>query len=144
MKSNSLGHFTQLDALVGIGYIMPTIRENISWWIIYLDNGYIMSTFEEIIVDWRVFIFPFADTFKIHSGEKSNKCSQCNKSFNRAEHLISHMLTHTGEKPHKCTRCPKSFSQDGNLNAHLLTYTGEKPHSCSECDKTELGIRHFY
>ena len=51
MKSNSLGHFTQLDALVGIGYIMPTIRENISWWIIYLDNGYIMSTFEEIIVD---------------------------------------------------------------------------------------------
>ena len=51
MKSSSLGHFTQLDALVGIGYIMPTIRENISWWIIYLDNGYIMSTFEEIIVD---------------------------------------------------------------------------------------------
>ena len=30
MKSNSLGHFTQLEAFVGIGYIMPTIRENIS------------------------------------------------------------------------------------------------------------------
>ena len=44
MKSNSLGHFTQLDALVGIGYIMPTIRENISWWNIYIDNGYILPT----------------------------------------------------------------------------------------------------
>ena len=51
MKSNSLGHFTQLEAFVGIGYIMPTIRENISWWIICLDNGYIMPTFERIIVD---------------------------------------------------------------------------------------------
>ena len=51
MKSNSLGHFTQLEAFVGIGYIMPTIRENISWWIICLDNGYIMPTFEGIIVD---------------------------------------------------------------------------------------------
>ena len=51
MKSNSLEHFTQLEAFVSIVYIMPTIRENISWWIIYLDNGYIMSTFEEIIVD---------------------------------------------------------------------------------------------
>ena len=30
MKSNSLGHFTKLEAFVGIGYIMPTIRENIS------------------------------------------------------------------------------------------------------------------
>ena len=44
MKSSSLGHFTQLDALVGIGYIMPTIWGNISWWIIYVDNGYIMPT----------------------------------------------------------------------------------------------------
>ena len=51
MKSNSLEHCTQLEAFVSIVYIMPTIRENISWWIIYLDNGYIMSTFEEIIVD---------------------------------------------------------------------------------------------
>ena len=51
MKSNSLGHFRQLEAFVGIGYIMPTNRENISWWIICLDNGYIMPTFEGIIVD---------------------------------------------------------------------------------------------
>ena len=51
---------SHLEAFVGIGYIMPTIRENISWWIICLDNGYIMPTFEGIIVDWRVFIFPFA------------------------------------------------------------------------------------
>jgi len=36
---------------VGIGYIIPTIRENISWWIIYIDNEYVMQTFEGIIVD---------------------------------------------------------------------------------------------
>ena len=51
VKSNRLGHFTQLEAFPGIGYIMPTIWENISWWIICLDNGYIMPTFEGLIVD---------------------------------------------------------------------------------------------
>ena len=44
MKSNSLGHFRQLEAFVGIGYIMPTIWGNISWWFIYVDTGYIMPT----------------------------------------------------------------------------------------------------
>ncbi len=44
MKSNSLEHFTQLEAFVSIVYIMPTIRENISWWNIYIDNGYILPT----------------------------------------------------------------------------------------------------
>ena len=44
VKSNSLGHFRQLEAFLGIGYIMPTIWGNISWWIIYVDNGYIMPT----------------------------------------------------------------------------------------------------
>ena len=44
MKSNSLEHCTQLEAFVSIVYIMPTIRENISWWNIYIDNGYILPT----------------------------------------------------------------------------------------------------
>ena len=64
MKSNSLGHFRRLEAFVGIGNIMPTIWGNISWWIIYVDNGYIMPTLggpggaPGMIVIWRVSLCP--------------------------------------------------------------------------------------
>ncbi len=47
---------------------------------------------------------------RIHTGEKSYKCSYCDKSFNRAEHLNVHERVHTGEKPYHCTQCGKSFA----------------------------------
>ena len=33
----------------------------------------------------------------IHSKERPHACVQCNKSFGRAEHLITHLLTHRGK-----------------------------------------------
>ena len=45
----------------------------------------------------------------IHSGEKSFRCTQCDKSFSRVGHLNTHMRIHSGEKTFKCTQCDNSF-----------------------------------
>jgi KRAB domain-containing zinc finger protein len=73
---------------------------------------------------------------KPHSGKKLNTCPQCNKSFSRAYHLKTHMLTHTKEKPHTCPLCDNSFSLAGNLKKHMMTHSGEKPYTCQQCNKS--------
>ena len=40
-----------------------------------------------------------------HSGEKSNKCNQCDYASSRAGDLRRHLKTHTGEKSNKCNQC---------------------------------------
>ena len=35
---------------------------------------------------------------KIHSGEKPNKCNQCDYAFSQADNLRSHLKTHIEEK----------------------------------------------
>ena len=48
----------------------------------------------------------FKDTSeKKHSGEKSNKCSQCDFISSRADNLRRHLKSHSGEKPNKCNQC---------------------------------------
>ena len=42
---------------------------------------------------------------KIHSGEKTNKCNQCNYASSQAGTLRVHLQTHSGEKPNKCSQC---------------------------------------
>ena len=68
-----------------------------------------------------------------HSGVKTHTCSECEKSFNQAGNLTTHMLTHTGEKVHKCAECGNSFDRPGNLKQHMLIHSGEKPHKCPQC-----------
>jgi len=41
----------------------------------------------------------------VHFGEKPHKCTQCNKSFNVASSLKTHMLVHSGETPPVHTVC---------------------------------------
>ena len=62
-----------------------------------------------------------------HSGEKSNKCNQCDFASSYASALRAHLKTHSGEKPNKCNQCDFASSQAGNLRVHLKTHSREKP-----------------
>ena len=53
-----------------------------------------------------------------HSGEKSNKCNQCDYAFSRAGNLRQHLKTHSGEKSNKCDQCDNASSHAGDLMRH--------------------------
>ena len=63
---------------------------------------------------------------KMHSGEKPNKCNQCDFASIKAGHLTTHLKTHSGEKPNKCNQCDYASSQASNLRRHLKTHSVEK------------------
>ena len=62
----------------------------------------------------------------MHSGEKPNKCNQCDYATYHASHLARHLKKHSGEKPHKCNQCDFASSQTGDLRKHLKRHSGEK------------------
>lgn len=70
---------------------------------------------------------------RVHSGEKSFKCMQCEYTCSWKVNLKEHTRVHTGEKPYKCTLCSYSCSQNGNLKKHMVVHTGEKPFKCKLC-----------
>ena len=41
----------------------------------------------------------------MHSGEKSNKCSQCNYASSWAGNLKMYLKTHSGGKSNRCNKC---------------------------------------
>ena len=58
---------------------------------------------------------------KTLSGEKPNKCNQCDFASSQAGNLRRHLKTHSGEKSNKCNQCGYASSQAGNLRTHLKT-----------------------
>jgi hypothetical protein len=51
-------------------------------------------------------------------------CRECNRSFNRKEHLQRHERIHTGARPFACKfpGCGKSFSRCDNRDTHHQTH----------------------
>ena len=59
--------------------------------------------------------------------------------------LSRHLKTHTGEQSDKCQFCEKSFSNNANLQRHIRsTHQDEKPYDCPYCgesNQTEYNLR---
>ena len=72
----------------------------------------------------------------IHSGEKLNKCNQCNYASSRRDHLRTHLKRHsTGEKSNKCNQCNYASSMEGDLRKHLKTHRREKSQKCEQWNR---------
>ena len=83
---------------------------------------------------------PFKDTFEnsqwrkvkqmqpTHSGQRSNKCNQCDYESSRADVLRTHLKNHSGEKLNKCNQCDYVSSWAINLRTHLKTHSAQCVH----------------
>ena len=60
---------------------------------------------------------------KTHSGEKPNKCNQCDYASSDASNLRTHLKTHSGERSNKCNQCNYASSQAGHLRTHLKVHS---------------------
>ena len=69
----------------------------------------------------------------IHSGEKWNKCNQCDFASVLADHLTTHMImkTHAGENLFKCNQCDYASVGAGDLREHLKMHSGKKSQSAT-------------
>ncbi|KAH8593874.1 hypothetical protein B0O99DRAFT_192345 [Bisporella sp. PMI_857] len=52
----------------------------------------------------------------------SLKCSSCDRTFARTEHLTRHMRSHRNEKPFKCIHCNSTFTRKDVVKRHHLRY----------------------
>ena len=72
-----------------------------------------------LLLPFRYKLKVMDQNLKPFSGEKPNKCNQCDSAFSRAGHLRTHLKTHSGEKSNKCNQCNFASSQAGDLRTHL-------------------------
>jgi len=72
---------------------------------------------------------------RIHSGERTYTCLQCDKQFITELGLKEHALIHTGESPYTCLLCNNRFITRRGLQEHSLSHSGERPYPCLQCDK---------
>ena len=70
---------------------------------------------------------------KTHSGEKSNKCQQCDFVFCNKSALSKHLKTHSGTKSNKCDQCEYSSHGTADLMKHMKIHRQEKPNQCKQC-----------
>ena len=59
---------------------------------------------------------------KDHTGGKSYKCTQCEKSFKTKNAFTTHLHKHTGERPYQCDQCGKRFRCRRGTKASCATH----------------------
>jgi len=71
-----------------------------------------------------------------HMGDKSFKCSLCNKSFSDFSDLQRHKCqVHSNKRLYQCRYCLMLFETYVHLNCHVCIHTGAKPYSCRHCSE---------
>ena len=70
-----------------------------------------------------------------HTGEKPYKCDQCNYRASSSSCLNDHKSVHRTEKPYACqvANCNRSFKRRSHLISHHKTHVGVKPYKCHKC-----------
>ena len=68
---------------------------------------------------------------------KSNetKCFHCLKTFNEVSELKIHSVVHTGEKPNKCNQCDFAAGHKNFLKKHVKTIHEGRTYQCNICKK---------
>ena len=61
---------------------------------------------------------------KIHTGEKTHQCSQCDSISTKKGSYNTHEDAHAGEK-HQCSECENAFTYRSHLTEHMRAQTGE-------------------
>ncbi|XP_077289771.1 uncharacterized protein LOC143913685 [Arctopsyche grandis] len=74
---------------------------------------------------------------KVHTGDmKWFACSQCSKKFNQINKLNNHMVVHTSDRNFICQYCSKAFRFNRNLRAHIMSiHVRNRSHVCDTCTK---------
>jgi len=71
-----------------------------------------------------------------HQEKKPFQCDHCDKQFNQARDLKSHIMqNHSKERPFVCKECGKGFVHKFYLAEHMAYHTGERCFQCSQCGK---------
>ena len=71
---------------------------------------------------------------KDNSGEKLNKCNQCDYASSQTGNMGTHLKTHSRGKSNKCNQCDYASSHTGNLRTRLKTHSGGKSNKCDHRD----------
>ena len=69
-----------------------------------------------------------------HSGEKSNKCNQCDFASYRARSLRAHLWTHSGKMLNKCSQCYYASIDSSSFRKHVKIHNDEKLKKCNQSD----------
>ena len=77
------------------------------------------------LCDSAIFVGNFGRHLKIHSGQKSHKCDQCDYASVHASNLRKHLKTHSGEKAYKCNQCNYASVEAGSLKKHIKSHSGK-------------------